>query len=64
MSFMSCTMTSHDEHASRFTASMASWQAAQPALNISILRLLAISLSCTNARAQKVHPGPYSKVKP
>jgi hypothetical protein len=35
-------MTSQEEHASGFTASIASRQAAQPALNISILRLSAI----------------------
>ena len=42
LSFMSCTVTSHDEHATPLMISIASWQAEQPALKTSILRLLAI----------------------
>jgi hypothetical protein len=42
---MSWTMTSLEELASRFTASIVSLQTGQPALNISILRLSTISLS-------------------
>jgi hypothetical protein len=38
-------MTSHDGHASRFTASITSLQTAHPALNTSIFRLSAILLS-------------------
>jgi hypothetical protein len=51
-------MTSHDGHASRFTASITSLQIAHPALNTSILRLSAI-LHLDG----RMHLGVHSKVK-
>src|SRR5262249_34518658 len=43
MSIMSRTIISHDGHAARCTISMTSVQAAQPALNTSIFRFVAIA---------------------
>src|SRR3974390_1050858 len=62
MFFISCTITSEEEPASRFTASITSSQTAHPALNTSTLRLLAISLSF-DAGKRRMHLGVYSKVK-
>src|SRR5215471_9421637 len=45
MSIMSRTITSQDGHAARCTISMTSVQAAQPALNTSIFRFVAIAAS-------------------
>src|SRR5262249_54145143 len=71
MAFMSCTTTSQDGHASRLTASTASWQIAQSALKISTLRFVAtcdtpyrLSKSRTEQLMRKaLRPGAYSKVK-
>src|SRR5262249_30606746 len=59
LSVIWCTITSSEEPASRFTASIVSLQVAQPALNISILRLSAISLSFAlrHALGRSMHLG-------
>src|SRR6516164_5984689 len=62
MFFISCTITSEEELASRLTASITSSQTAHPALNTSTLRLSAISLSLDVAK-RRMHLGVYSKVK-
>src|SRR3974390_334733 len=62
MFFISCMITSEEEPASRFTASITSSQTAHPALNTSTLRLLAISLSLDVGK-RRMHLGVYSKVK-
>jgi len=50
--FMSRTVTSHEEQATRFTMSMVSWHTGHPALKTSILRM---SVIVTSTLREKKH---------